>query len=156
MIWCLVGVIFIVAMVAVSASCRVRKERQEFIDSLDVKQLRVYENVKAQRWNIFVWSTVAGVIGGSLAVYMYLRNNDVQPYMAGCLFVGVAFLVQYFWYILSPKDKWMITTLNTKQQRKEWNDTYREYQRTYHIGILLGLVGYFALGTGMCQLIGSC
>ena len=158
MIWCLVGIIFITAMVCVAANCRIRKESQEFVDSLDDEQLRVYENVKAQRWNIFIWATVAGIVAGLLAVYAYLQQPKavVQPYMAGCLFVGVAFIVQYFWYILSPKDRWMVTTLQTERQRKEWNDTYREYQRTYHFGILLGLVGYFALGAGMCQFLGTC
>ena len=156
MLWCLIGVIFIVLMFSMAGNCRIKKESKEFTDSLDDEQLRVYENIKADRWNIFVKATVAGIISGLVSVYMYLDTKEAAPYMAGCLFVGVAFLVQYFWYVLSPKKAWMVTLLEKESQRKEWNDTYREYQRTFHFAIILGIVGYFALGTGMCEFLGKC
>lgn len=144
------------AMIAVASGCKTRKERREFLDSLDDDQLRVYENVKAARWTIFMKATVAGIIAGLVTVYMYLKTEGSTPYVAGCMFVGSAFLTQYFWYILSPKTDWMVTILKTPEQREEWRDVYREYQRTAHVAVIIGLAGYFAFGTGMCEFLGTC
>ena len=147
MIWCIIGIALIVAMFITAFSCRTRKENQEFIQSLTSDQLRDYENIKAERWNIFLNASIAGIVFGLGSVLIYNQSSkNSNALKSACIFTGVAFLVQYFWYILSPKDKWMIVALDTEKQRKEWRDTYIAYQKTYHTGIVLGIIGYFILG----------
>jgi len=152
---CAIGVIFIIAMFVTAFSCRVRKENKEFINSLTNEQLRKYENIKAQRWNIFINASIAGMLFGVIGVFVYTQNYRSNPLTAACLFTSIAFTVQYFWYILSPKDDWMITTLNTEFQRKEWKDTYQAYQRAYHAGLIFGIIGYFIYGYSLNQIIKS-
>ena len=41
----------------------------------------------------------------------------------------------------------------TEEQRKEWKDTYRAYQSTYHFGVLFGIIGYFITGYGLNKVI---
>ena len=153
MLICAIGIAFIIGMFMTAFSCRVKKERKEFIDSLTTEQLRIYENIKSQRWNIFLNASLVGILMGVVAIFIYTQSFTSNPTTAACLFLSIAFIVQYFYYILSPKNNWMITTLNTEQQRKEWRDVYKVYQNTYHLGLLLGLIGYFACGYGLNKLL---
>ena len=155
MIWCVIGICLITAMICVCFNCRIKKESNEFTASLDTEQLRQFENIKAERWNIFIKSTIASIITGLVVLYVYLNSDapKMNTYAIGCLFMGVALFVQYFWYILTPKNKWMIEILDKQNQRSEWVDVYREYQKTFHLGLLIGAVGYYAIGVGMAQYV---
>ena len=154
MMICIIGLSFIIAMFMVAFSCRVKKENKEFIDSLTSEQLRIYENIKSQRWNIFLNASLAGILAGVISIFIYTQSSkSSSPMTSAFVFLSTAFTVQYFFYILSPKDKWIVTTLDTEEQRKEWKDTYSAYQSTYHLGLLLGLIGYFISGYGLNKLI---
>ena len=54
---------------------------------------------------------------------------------------ATTFVIQYFFYILSPKSDWMVLHLNEEKQRSEWIKVYREMQLGFHGGIFIGIVG---------------
>ena len=56
----------------------------------------------------------------------------------------------YFYYILSPKSKYMVSYLEGKDQIKQWLKIYKQMQFNYHIGFLLGMSGIIALSASYC------
>ena len=64
-----------------------------------------------------------------------------------CLVLAISFITNYFYYILSPKKKWMLNYIETPDQTKLWLQMYRGMQVYYHTGLVLGIiaVGIFAL-----------
>lgn len=106
----------------------------------------MYQLVVNERMRIYKRATLAGVVAGVLAMLACPKNMSALA--RACAFLSAGFVVQYFWYILSPKEYSMVPVLDTKKQREEWQDVYREYQWSWHIGLVVGLVGYFLLGLG--------
>ena len=62
-----------------------------------------------------------------------------------CFIGGITLLVNYFYYMLSPKTDYMILHLNEENQRKEWLKINKTMQFKYHIGLLLGIVASMVL-----------
>lgn len=142
---CYIGLAFIIAKVLIALNPQIKKENKEFIKSLTVEQFILYQKVVAERKSIYFQATIIGLICGFVMLLLTDIKNNIGK---GCLFTSVVFIVQYFWYILSPKHHSMVEHLDTKKQRKEWEDVYRSYQHTYHIGLFVGIVGYFLFGYG--------
>jgi hypothetical protein len=44
----------------------------------------------------------------------------------------------------------MILELDDKNQREEWIKVYKKMQRTYHMGLLLGLVAVVGFTNALC------
>ena len=148
---CAIGVAFLIGMVAIVATPSLSSRGNKFVSSLSEAQQQAYKKIVGERWRIFLSASVAGLVAGFAAVYaLQTSNNRVSGTASGCVFLATAFVVQYFWYMLSPKSDRMIRHL-TRDQIQEWDSLGISYQRTYHFGLLLGLVGYFLLGNGMCK-----
>lgn len=142
---CAVAIAFILAQAFVSLNPNIKKESREFLATLDKSQKIYYQLVVNERMDIYKRSTIIGIAVGILA--MMMCPNKLPPIAKGCIFLSVAFLTQYFSYILSPKKFSMVTTLKG-EQIQEWQDVYTEYQWNYHMGLAVGLIGYFLLGYG--------
>ena len=72
--------------------------------------------------------------------------------LAGCLriLVSIIMATSYFFYILSPKSKYMISYLKSGEQVEQWLKIYKQMQFNYHIGFLLGMSAIIALSASYC------
>ena len=59
---------------------------------------------------------------------MNSKSKKLSANMMVCITASVTFLTNYFYYILSPKKEWMVTTLVTQQQKEAWLKMYRHMQ----------------------------
>lgn len=142
-IYCLIGLTFIVANIVISINPNIKKENKEFLNSLTDLQKIMYTLVKKERLQIYTIGTFLGITLGLIVLYLVRKKNNL---FNGCFFMTVVFVTQYFYYILSPKNYSMVETLKGKEQLKEWNDVYKEYQWSYHIGMVIAVIGYFLVG----------
>jgi len=90
---------------------------------------------------------VLGMIIGAAAV---LFSGKMGKAMGVCVLASVAFVVQFLYYMLSPKSVWVVKHLRSAEQRKDWLRVYREYQKAYYGSIAIGVVGAGLLGYGLC------
>ena len=145
---CFIAVIFIVSKIAFIILTG--KKDKTFENSLDEKQKKVYENIINERKNLSIYGYMIGLILSIiLLAFRYYSSNKKLPSSKTsglCIAITVTFLTQYFYYILSPKSNWMITNLSNDQQREEWLRVYRSYQKNYHFGVVIGIVGAAILG----------
>ena len=113
---------------------------------MDDGQKTIYELVKKERMKIYAWGTMLGIVVSIFVLFMTkLRNAFYRGFAVMTISLGI----QYFFYTLSPKKYSMVEILDNETQRREWNEVYREYQWSYHMGIVVGLVATFALGYGL-------
>jgi hypothetical protein len=68
-----------------------------------------------------------------------------------CMVAAVAFSVNYFYYILSPKSDWMVLHLKSGEETNAWLKVYRTMQVNYHIGLVLGILAVVAFGNALCS-----
>lgn len=119
-----------------------------FQHTLDTDQLTRYQRIVSNRRNLYLQGLVLGVIIACLVVGVVMRvaplTNDISY---GCLSVSVLFVVEYLYYILSPKGEYMVSVLQTDEQREAWLDVYRHMQVSMYGSFACALVAAFVLFT---------
>jgi hypothetical protein len=106
----------------------------------------LYKEIRDERTQIFYTGYAIGFI---LALTLILYNTQIKKSKMGwpsmvCLTVSVAFITNYFYYILTPKTKWMLDKIENPDQTKAWLRMYKSMQTYYHGGFAFGII---AIGT---------
>lgn len=103
-----------------------------------------YQRIVSHRRNLYIQGLVVGILVACLVVGVIARvsplTNDVSY---GCLAVVVLFVVEYLYYILSPKGEYMVSVLYTEEQRKAWLNVYRHMQVSMYASFASALVASF-------------
>ena len=113
--------------------------KQNLSQHLNTQEQQYYQDIIAMRRNIYFQGFVLGILLAIGAVHFI--PSLIKANKSNRLFTAIArtFIVNYFYYILYPKDKYMIEILDTKAENKAWLSIYKSMQFRYHIGFLLGL-----------------
>ena len=131
-------------------------EVAKYQKSLDEKQKEVYEKIVNERKNIALQGYGLGLgLSVGFLVSRHLMTKRKETFLRSsistlCLTAAITFIVQYFYYILSPKSHWMLNQLTNEEQKQQWLKVYRAYSWNYHLSMLIGLIGAGLLGYGVC------
>lgn len=125
----------------VNASMEKSIRLKEFESSLSDEQKKIMIDIVNERIKIMIFGVCVGLLA-SFGVYMLTKPKNFNGAMF--LISGVTLLTSYFWYILFPKKKYMIETLNSSEQIKLWNEVYKVMQNRFHYGLLFGMIMYLA------------
>jgi MFS family permease len=115
---------------------------QNYEKNLSDKLKKIYKEIVAERTRIYYFGYVLGFV---LAAVIILYNIQIKgmkmrwPIMV-CITVAVAFITNYFYYILTPKTKWMLENIETPEETKAWLQMYRAMQTYYHGGLVFGII----------------
>lgn len=153
---CFVATMFILANIVFTILMDKHGEVAKYQDSLDEKQMKVYQKIVNERKNIALqgYGLGLGLSVGYLVSRHFITKRKGSFLSSSvsslCLTATVTFIVQYFYYILSPKSDWMLNQLTNEQQKQQWLKVYRTYSWNYHLSMLIGLVGAGLLGYSFC------
>ena len=111
--------------------------KQKLMNHLTMKEQEYYKDIIKMRQNIYFQGLGIGFILSLLFIYINRIKNKSTILLYA---VSITFIVNYFYYILYPKDKYMISILDSKKENNAWLKIYRTMQVRYHVGFLLGLV----------------
>lgn len=119
---------------------------KSFKDTFTLKQKMVLSFISNYRRNLWLGGFVLGVILALIIFYM-TGNFSLSGIMEkGCLFAAIVMITSYFVYTLFPKPTYMIEHLR-QDQIDEWLAVKKMMQSKYHMGMLLGGLGCYFLGT---------
>lgn len=154
-ITCSISLVIVVAMVIMSVMVSNDSFVQSYRNKLPDDIKTEYDRIVTERQSIFFTGYVIGFV---LSIFIIILNVNVlkkrMPVIAMvCLTVVVSTLVNYFYYILSPKSNHIISLLKTDQQREDWLRIYKSMQYYYHSSFVLGAV---AVGVFAYAFRGSC
>lgn len=144
---CLVGFMFLTGSIYTMMSCKNCTPFIEYRNSLSPELRDIYVDVVSERTNIYLQGLVLGVFLAMLFLYFSKGNLDVLG--NSCVFTGIATVVQYFYYVLTPKTVYMLPLLENQEQVQLWHNVYKTMQSRYHTGMLIGFIGYFAFAYGL-------
>ena len=153
---CFVATMFILANILFTFLMDKHGEVAKYQESLDEKQKEVYQKIVNERKNIALqgYGLGLGLSVGYLVSrhFMTKRKGSLLSSSVSslCLTAAITFIVQYFYYILSPKSDWMLNQLSNEEQKQQWLKVYRAYSWNYHLSMLIGLIGAGLLGYGVC------
>lgn len=113
--------------------------KQNLSQHLNDEEQKQYEDIIIMRRNIYMKGLVLGVIIALSITFVFPPLKKTNRSGRLFLAVSITFFVNYFYYILHPKDKYMIEILNTKEENESWLAIYKTMQLRYHVGFLFGL-----------------
>jgi hypothetical protein len=147
-ITCSVGLMFLIANLYVTFTADKTKQKQEFYNTLSEDKIEKYENIIKERRGIYLKGYGLGLILAFISLFLYEKfsGNDKRKGLNKICFIGgITLLVNYFYYMLSPKSDYMILHLNEEKQREKWLNINKTMQFKYHIGLLLGIIASMVL-----------
>jgi hypothetical protein len=124
-------------------NCSGKKKLNEMLNSHQQEKI---EEIIKERMTLYWHGTLLGIVIAIVMLTFNTVNNNVQR---GCYFSLIILVVQYLFYMLSPKKDLMVTHLTSREQIKVWADVYRDMQWKYHLGLATGVIGYYFIGSGL-------
>jgi glucan phosphoethanolaminetransferase (alkaline phosphatase superfamily) len=122
---------------AVNKSQITEEYKKQLPENLKAK----YEQITSERTRIYYQGYILGFIL-SFFIIMYnslIRKKKITIIPMVCLVASTSFIVNYFYYVLSPKSDYMLNHIETKEQNQAWLNMYRGMQLYYHTGLVLGI-----------------
>jgi len=115
---------------------------QNYEKNLSEKLKKIYKEIVAERTRIYYFGYVLGfILAGVLILYnIQIKGAKIRWPTMVCLTIAVAFITNYFYYILTPKTKWMLENIETPEEAKTWLQMYRAMQTYYHGGLVVGII----------------
>jgi len=151
---CVVATIFIVAMIFTMYGSEKTTSINNFRHILTRQQNVIYDKIANERRRIYFTGFGLGLI----ASFLFLAWNHsakgtqkLNRLSTICVVGAITFTINYFYYMLAPKNDWMILHIEGDKQKKAWLEVYKIMQYNYHIGALFGLVGALFIGNIFCK-----
>ncbi len=141
-ITCVFSAVFIISMIFMTNSMSSNQTIQKYEKQLTPKLQQLYKDIKDERTRIFYTGYILGFILAVLIIFynVQMKKTKMSWVSMVCLTVTVAFITNYFYYILTPKTKWMLDQIETPDQTKAWLHMYKSMQTYYHGGLAFGIV----------------
>jgi hypothetical protein len=139
---------FLIANLYVTFTADKIKQKDDFYNTLSQDKIERYEGIINERRTIYLKGYGLGLILAFISLFLYEKfgwNDKKKGLNKVCFIGGITLLVNYFYYMLSPKTDYMILHLNKENQRKEWLKINKTMQFKYHIGLLLGIIASMVL-----------
>ena len=152
---CSIAFIFIVANIYCCAfSHRSGGVIQEFVAKLSPDNQRRYAGITRERQGIYFMGLFLGFALSMILLVCcrkYFLGAGGSRGGVLCMVAAVAFSVNYFYYILSPKTDWMVLHLASGEETQAWLKVYRTMQVNYHVGLVLVILAVVAFGNALCS-----
>ena len=146
---CSISAVFLIGMIYMNYAITKSEIILQYKSQLPEKFQKIYEQITNERTTIYYQGYVLGFILSLFIIFgnVYSDHKMLSTMSMICLVLATSFITNYFYYILSPKKKWMLNYIETPDQTKLWLQMYRGMQVYYHTGLVLGIiaVGIFAL-----------
>ena len=147
-ITCSIALVIVVAMIIMTFMMSNDSFVQSYRNKMPNDVKNAYDKIVEERKMIYFTGYVIGFVLSALFIVFNINVlKQKMPISAMvCIAIVISTLVNYFYYVLSPKTNYVINLLKTDEQRKDWLHMYRTMQYYYHGSFALGAVavGVFA------------
>lgn len=138
---CTISAIFIISMIYFFNATSRTESAKEFESTLTPELKQVYNDVVDERKTIYFTGYVLGFIFAFIFILynVYFNNQKLSNIPIVCISTSIAFITNFFYYILSPKKKWLLENMTKPEQTKAWLKYYKSQQYHYYFGFALGI-----------------
>jgi hypothetical protein len=138
---CLLAFGLVFASIYTIITFQYKTKRIKFIESLDKSDIDLYNKIIEERTNIYLQGQLIGLILSLFYIY-YFRQNEQYNY---CIIFLTSFVISILYYLISPKQNYMIDNLKTEEQIIAWRKLNNSMILEYILGFVIGIIGYILL-----------
>lgn len=115
-------------------------------NSFSEEKKKAFKKIRYERIKIWIIATLFGIFA-SITFSKFRKNifTTDSVFNLSCINTLIYFFVQYFVYTLHPKSDWMLNHVENNKQAKAWLHKYKYMKRKWHLGMVLGIIGYYLL-----------
>jgi len=115
-------------------------KKDDFMLTLNESQKKKYKDIIQERFKIYIFGMILGLVLGFLYVYIY--NEDRFKV---CKFVSIVLVTKLTFYYFYPKSDFMLYHLTEKNQVSAWTDVYRNYKNAWRNSLIIATISYILL-----------
>ena len=115
-------------------------KKDDFMLTLNESQKTKYKDIIQERFKIYIFGMILGLVLGFLYVYIY--NEDRFKV---CKFVSIVLVTKLTFYYFYPKSDFMLYHLTEKNQVSAWTDVYRNYKNAWRNSLIIATISYILL-----------
>jgi hypothetical protein len=115
-------------------------KKDDFLLTLNMDQKKKYKDIIQERFKIYIFGMILGLVLGFLYVYIY--NEDRFKV---CKFVAIVLVTKLTFYYFYPKSDFMLYHLTETNQVKAWTDVYRNYKNAWRNSLIIATISYILL-----------
>ena len=115
-------------------------KKDDFLLTLNADQKKKYKDIIQERFKIYIFGMILGLVLGFLYVYIY--NEDRFKV---CKFVAIVLVTKLTFYYFYPKSDFMLYHLTETEQVSAWTDVYRNYKNAWRNSLILATISYILL-----------
>ena len=115
-------------------------KKDDFMLTLNESQKKKYKDIIQERFKIYIFGMILGLVLGFLYVYIY--NEDRFKV---CKFVAIVLVTKLTFYYFYPKSDFMLYHLTEKNQVIAWTDVYRNYKNAWRNSLIIATISYILL-----------
>ena len=113
---------------------------------LNDEQKNALKKIRKERLLIYGKASLIAFIFSLIFIrFENIFFNISSNYNKSCISTLIYFGLQYLIYSIHHKSDWMLNHLKTPEQSKAWLDIYIHMKNKWHLGLILGLIGYYLL-----------
>ena len=137
-ITCFIAILILIAMIIMTGFVSMDPFIQDYQRKLSPELKGVYENIVRERSTIYFNGYMIGFV---LSIFVILFNLNVLKSKIPtsgmvCIVITVSFIVNYFYYFLSPKSDYMLNHITQASDKDAWMKMYSKMQYYYHISFV--------------------
>ncbi len=137
-----ISLIFIIGMIYMNCISDSNKVIKSYREKLSPDLQEIYDKISKERATIYFQGYGLGLLVSLLFIiynYTFKKDKIKWPYLV-LSSIAICFISNYFYYTIYPKSDWMLNHVKTPEETKAWLKLYKELQKNYHVGLVLGLI----------------
>ena len=122
-------------------------EKNKLLDIFPPELDKIYIKIANERANIYF----QGLILGLVASYLLLSLVSLTTaFHKATFFLAITLITSVLYYFIVPKSDYMLNHLQTQEQNKAWLEVYKNMQKRYILGFIIGCLSAIPISRAVC------
>lgn len=122
-------------------------EEKRLLDIFPPELDKIYIKISKERANIYF----QGLIFGLIISYLLLNYIKLTTsFHKATFFLAITLIISVLYYFLIPKSDYMLNHLQTQEQNKAWLEVYKNMQKKYITGFIIGCLSAIPISYAVC------
>jgi uncharacterized protein YacL len=122
-------------------------EEKKLLDIFPPELDKIYIKIASERANIYFQGLILGLI------ISYLLLNSIKltnSFHKATFFLAITLIISVLYYFIIPKSDYMLNHLQTQEQNKAWLGVYKNMQKRYILGFIIGCLSAIPISHAVC------